>query len=154
MQPLLALLLALSAAAYAAEARAQVMAVEAIEARLFFAHSGSFSEPLSENQALWNAIIGESGLTEPSTSTLVKVLVVGPPKAFNKNAQVILQVDVLSRHATRSRQSKHLGVFGESGRQYVAFWLPNTGCESLRLSANLSGSKKAIVRMLPFACGE
>ena len=154
MQALPAIVFALLASTWAAGACAQALAVRTIEARLFFAHSGSFSEPLSENQPLWNVVIGESGASEPSTATLVKVLVAGPPRAFDRNARVVLQIDGPTPKATRSRQSKRLGVFDESGRQYVAFWLADTGCEPLRLSASLSGSKEAVVRTLQFACGE
>ena len=73
-------------------ASAQAVSVSEIEARLFLAHTGTLSEPLSEGHGLWNTVIGEGNATEPSSSTLVKVVVLGPPKSFNKNAVVVLTV--------------------------------------------------------------
>ena len=144
----------LAATCSSASASAQAIALSEIEARLFLAHSGGWSEPLTEGQGLWNTVIGEGGAVEPSTSTLVKVAVVGPPNSFDRNASVFLAVTSLKSKATVLRSRQHLGVFSQSGRQYVAFWLPNTGCEPLRLSASISGSSQKVARTIPFACGE
>ena len=55
--------------------------VEQIEVHLFFAHTGTLSDPIPEGETPWNAVIGEAGLREPSSSTLVKVLVHQAPRA-------------------------------------------------------------------------
>lgn len=138
----------------AAGASAQALSVSEIEARLFLAHTGTLSEPLSEGHGLWNTVIGEGNATEPSSSTFVKVVVLGPPKSFNKNAVVVLTVTSAKSKAMLAKHRQNLGVFSESGRQYVAFWLSNTGCEPLQLSVAIPGSSKAVTRSIPFACGE
>ena len=128
-------------------------AVEQIEARLFLAHTGTFSEPVPKGATLWNTIIGEAGLREPSSATLVKILVSGDPKSYDAKAKVQLTVRAKTSK-TRRVLAKRLSVFGSEGKQYVAFWLPETGCDELVLQARVSGSEKTIKHTVPFRCGE
>ena len=46
--------------------------VTSIEARLFFNYSGTLSKPITAKTVLWNAIIGEGNISEPSNSTFVR----------------------------------------------------------------------------------
>ena len=124
-----------------------------IEVRLFFTHTGTFSEPIAERATLWNAVIGEGGLQEPSSSTLVKVLVKAEPKSYDAKTRVQLTVRN-GRSGSKVTLLKRLGVFGAAGQQYVAFWLPETGCDELSLEAAIRGSRQSVKHTVPFRCGE
>jgi hypothetical protein len=152
MRSLPALAAALFAIVLAPQASA-APTIEQIEVRLFLRHTGSFSEPIEEGAVLWNAATGEAGLREPSSSTLIKIVVSASPKAHDLKSVVQLSV----REKTSSFKNimvQGLGAFGADGRQYVAFWLPQTGCDELFLEASVRGSKKTVKRTLPFRCGE
>jgi len=132
---------------------ASAAAIEAIEVRLFLGHSGELSEPVAEGALLWNTIIGGGDAREPSTSTLVKISVTGAPKSYDARAKVLLTVEN-RRTKTRRVLSKSLGTFNLEGRQFVAFWLAETGCEELQLEAAATGSNAKVKRSIPFRCGE
>ena len=142
--------LQLAGNAWAAE---QPIAVSSIEVRLFMADTGQFSEPVPEKSLLWNTIIGEGDAGGSSSSTLVKVLVSGPPGKFDKRATVSLKVAKPDSGERPAALNKSLGVFNAEGRQYVAFWLANTGCEELLVSARV-GAGKSVDQTIPFKCGE
>lgn len=125
-----------------------------MEVRLFLSHSGSFSVPISEGATLWNTVIGEGGLAEPSSSALVKVLLSSKPKSYSKGASVSLRVMSSADRPKTVNLTKALGVFGADGKQYVAFWLPDTGCTELQLEARATGAATPVKQTIPFKCGE
>ncbi len=133
-----------------AAAQTRALAVASVEARLFLSNTGQLSEPVLPNTLLWNTIVGD----EPSTSTLVKVLVTAAPGSYNKTGAVSLSVAAENSRASAVVFRKRLGVFSPEGRQFVAFWLPETGCQTLRLVATVTGSATGITQVLPFRCGE
>ena len=128
--------------------------VTEIEVRLFQSHTGTLSEPIPEGATLWNTVIGEGGAREPATSTLVKVKVAGAPSSYNKSAAVELTIKTTGTSTKTTKTRKALGVFGPDGIQFVAFWLPNTGCEAVVLSARATGSSARLIHTVPFKCGE
>ena len=138
----------------AAMGAAPTLEVREIEVRLFHSHTGTFSEPIPEGAVLWNTIIGEGDAREPSTSTLVKVKVVGAPSKFKERTAVQLTVRTVGQNTQPTILRKSLGLFGKDGGQFVAFWLPNTGCEALLLAASVTGSSSALKHTVPFKCGE
>lgn len=127
--------------------------IDRIDLRLYLNHSGSLSAPLEENAELWNVIIG-GGISEPSSSTLVDVVVSADPGSYKKNMIVGLTVTNQRTGKVISRQSKTVGVFSSKGKFHAAFWLPETGCLPLRLVATLQGTTKSKAASLPFECGE
>ena len=133
-------------------ARAQAIRAEAIEARLFLQHVGSFSPPLTESPELWNVIIGHE--ENASSSTFVRVEVSGPPGSSGAKNSVALSVTYKGKKVRREVLRKRLGLFSDKGKQYVGFWLPNTGCEQLALVASTSSPGATVSKMVPFACGE
>ena len=133
-------------------AQAQAIRAEAIEARLFLQHAGTLSAPLTESSELWNIIIGSE--ENASSSTFVRVEVSGPPGSYSAKNSVTLSVTYKGRKARREVLRKRLGVFSEKGKQYVGFWLPDTGCEELALVARASSPAAPATKLVPFACGE
>jgi hypothetical protein len=135
---------------------AQTGAIEIrqIEARGFLAHTGQMSAPIDERTALWNVSVSGGDLESPSTSTLVTVLVVGPPRVSGGRRVVTLSVTKASSRAKPELHRQPLGIFSEAGQFYAAFWLRGTGCDELNLVATLSGSSKSVGKRLAFRCGE
>jgi hypothetical protein len=128
--------------------------VTAVEVRLFLAYTGTFSEPIHEGTTLWNAVIGEAGLTEPSNSTFVKVQISGEPMTYVNGQFVELKASFEGPRKLPERQRAKLGLFDSEGKQYLGFWLSNTGCAPIQLTAGVVGSGRAVQQLIPFKCGE
>ena len=130
------------------------LTVASIEARLFLNYSGSLSKPIGPKAELWNAVIGEGNIGEPSNSTFVDVLIDGEPGSFEPSARVELVVSNVSDGKVLQTQSNGVGVLNRSGKYHVGFWIPKTGCEALRLRARIAGAKAYKSITVPFSCGE
>jgi hypothetical protein len=127
--------------------------IDRIDLRLYLNHSGTLSDPIGDHAELWNAIIG-GGIAEPSSSTLVDVIVSSDPGSYEKNAVVSFVATNQRTGKVLSRQVKTLGIFSSEGKFHAAFWLPETGCIPLHLVATLRGTAKSRAVTLPFECGE
>jgi len=130
------------------------LSIAKVEARLFLNYSGTLSKPITAKTELWNAVIGEGNISEPSNSTFVDVLVDGEPGSFDPKARVELVVATTSDGKVLQTQSNNVGALNASGKYHVGFWIPRTGCEALRLRARVAGSKVYKTVDIPFACGE
>ena len=128
--------------------------VASIEARLFFNYSGTLSKPITAKTVLWNAIIGEGNISEPSNSTFVDVLVDGEPGSFKPGLRVELTVSDTSNGKILQTQVNEIGVLNASGKYHVGFWIPKTGCQPLRLRARIAGARTNKLATVPFSCGE
>jgi len=144
--------LALAAAPYAGES---AIALSAIHARLFYHHSGSFSDDITTGKiGLWNTVIDGGDAREPSSSVLVDVVVTGRPGTFDPNWLVRLSVVESDSSAVVLKQEKHLGVLSPQGSYHCGFWLAEVGCEALTLTATIAGSSAEQRATIPFRCGE
>jgi hypothetical protein len=127
-----------------------------VRAQLFYSDRGTFSgDVLADTTiALWNTVIGEGGAGGASSSTLVVVEVAGEPGSYEPERAVELVATADGKELLR--QSAELSVLNAEGKTYVAFWLPKTGCDAVRLSARLTGQPQPSARTaeIPFACGE
>lgn len=127
--------------------------IEDIEMRLFFHHSGTFSDKLTGKEQLWNTMIGEGWAREPSTATLVDITV----KDLEKLAdQKIVELTVKNADSKKivSTQSQPVGVLSKSSEYHAPFWLNDTGCEPLQLIVAIKGTSEKREAVIPFACGE
>lgn len=149
MRALYGLLLFLPAVLQAQDGAPRVVQ---IEARLWLEHSGTLSAPIKRDATLWNTIIGEGSAAEPSTATLVDVVVRGKPGSYTSGAKAQLTVLNARTGKVMAQLSRKLGVLSDAGVTHVAFWLPDTGCEPLSIKARVGGTIKKL--SLPFACGE
>ena len=131
--------------------------ITAIKAMLFFDEKGTFSDDLltQPNIALWNTIIGEGAAGSPSNSTLVMVEVSGQ---YNPNeAAPNRKVDFAATAGGKVLLRKMADIrIGENGKYYAAFWLYDTGCDQIKLSARLTGQRQpsSMTKTIPFKCGE
>ena len=133
---------------------ASPLAVSEIRARLFLNHSGTFSEPITDKMVLWNAIIGESGIKEPSNSTLVEVIVHGDPGSFKAGAYVDFIANRKTDGKLITNRRGQIEVLSKTGKYSIGFWLQATGCEPLHLTARVHGTAKVVQMDIPFQCGE
>jgi hypothetical protein len=135
-----------------------------IGAYLFYNDSGTFSPNIPANATLWNTIIGEGWAKQSSNSTLVRVVVTGANGSYAPHRAIQLTVrkgkqgpsgKIAWGAATRKTQG--LSVLSAGGRTVVGFWIYETGCDPLQLTATVTGqapSRPAPARVILFACGE
>jgi hypothetical protein len=138
--------------------------VAMIGAYLFYNDSGTFSPNIPADAALWNTIIGEGWARESSTSSLVRVVVTGAAGSYESHRAIQLTVSKGRRAPSGkiawdvpTRKTQGLSVFSARGRTVVGFWIYDTGCEPLKLTATVTGqapTRPAPARVILFACGE
>ena len=130
--------------------------VAAIQARLFYSDRGTLSRDILQPPlpVLWNTIIGEGQSGGASSAVLVTVEVRGTPGTFEPDRKV--ELTVTTGRETVLRRALSLAVLDTAGRTFAGFWLYETGCRPLRLSARLLGQSASAARTasIPFACGE
>jgi hypothetical protein len=135
----------------------------AVRPFLFFNDSGRLSKEVPESASLWNTIIGEGWAGESSNATLVRVEITGPSGSYSPGRSVRLSVrkgratatGVIFRAGATVRTSS-IPVLTRSGRTTLGFWIADTGCTPLQLTAELRGQSptERLTRVLNFACGE
>src|SRR5437764_14829407 len=151
------LVLASNFEAFVKSAATPPFKITAIKAMLFFDEKGTFSDDLftQPNLALWNTIIGEGSAGSPSNSTLVLVEVSGlyNPNEAAPNRKVEFTATAAKKIALKRLDDIHIG---KDGKYYAAFWLYDTGCESVKLSARIVGQSQPSImtKTIPFKCGE
>ena len=131
--------------------------INAIHAQLFYDLKGTFSPDVlaAKNFAFWNTIIGEGDASSPSTSTLVTVEIGGADK--NGNLPKVELTATNDKGKVLLKKTLDIDLVGRT-KFYAPFWLYNTGCEKIKLSARLFVKNVAagapVVKTIPFACGE
>ncbi|MBL8522748.1 MAG: hypothetical protein JNN20_03565 [Betaproteobacteria bacterium] len=125
-----------------------------IEARLFYHHSGTYSEVVNSKTRFWNVIIGEGGAKEPSNALRVDVRVKGEPGSFDPKARVTLDAVNDETGKLHAQLSTNLGTLSVRGEYVVTFLLQPTGCIPLTLTARIAGSTETQTEKIPFRCGE
>lgn len=131
--------------------------ITAIKAMLFYEEKGTFSDDLltQPDVALWNTIIGEGSAGSPSNSTLVMVEVSG--KYNPDEAAPNRKVEFTATAAKKILLKKLADIrIGRDGKYYAAFWLYDTGCDHIKLSARIVGQSQpsSMTKTIPFECGE
>ncbi|HRE13942.1 MAG TPA: hypothetical protein PLD37_07095 [Usitatibacteraceae bacterium] len=133
---------------------AEPLKLVAVQARLFFQHSGTLSKPLDDSTILHNVIIGEGGVPEPSRSLLATAIVEGKPGSYDEKWRVDFTATDRETGKVIARFAKDVGVLSDKGRYHVPFWLPETGCIPLVITARIRGARAEAKRVVPFRCGE
>jgi hypothetical protein len=128
--------------------------VSALEAKIFYQNTGTFSGDAIAGQIdLWNSPF------DSSYSTLVLVKLSDLPPYLRKS----LRVELSARYVPFYREKGSLNIRQveiirngtENGLGYAAFWLKNTGCNPVHLTARIVGSWQRPVReTVRFGCGE
>jgi hypothetical protein len=130
-----------------------------MRAQLFYSDRGTFSrnilpEPGSPPFELFNVITGEGSAEGYAEATLVVVEVTGEPRAaseFGRSVELTATVD----GRVTLRQTVGLGSLSERGRFFAPFWLYDTGCRPVHLSARIVGRGQPSTPLraeIPFLC--
>jgi hypothetical protein len=126
-----------------------------LRAMLFYTDKGTFSPDLIANPVdLWNTPAGEGRAGGASNATLVVAVVRGEAGSYVPTRKVELTVTAGGREVFK--RAEEPGILNTEGRTYVAFWLYDTGCRRLRLSARILGQTAStpVTATISFACGE
>ena len=138
--------------------------IASMQAKLFYQDKGTFSEDVSVPNSgppyvppsHWNTPMQYENR---STSVFVSVEVTG-------NAGDEKQLEFTARYIPWQRETRpivitkrlsaHLPVkVGESDSYHAGFWLYDTGCNPVFLTARIVGSKSPVIkRVIKFGCGE
>lgn len=131
--------------------------INAMRAMLFYENSGKFSQDIlaDKNFALWNVIIGAGSAEGASHSTLVVVEVSGKAGSYETGRKIqFTATDAQGR--TLVTRGVPTGIMSDAGKFFAAFWLYDTGCSPVTLTARIMGQRQpsAMTKKIPFACGE
>jgi hypothetical protein len=164
---LLLLLISLSSnLAVSSQTRTPPYKITAIKAMLYYEGTGKFSTDVlaKPDFALWNTIIGEGNAEAPSTTTLVLIEVTGkadshePLRKIEFTASYKYYLKQVARPVSvkRTVEIGGIGSLDKPDKSYVAFWLNNTGCFPIDITARVIGQtqQSAIGKTIPFECGE
>jgi hypothetical protein len=126
--------------------------IRGLKAFLYHEQTGTLSEDiLTPARSFFNVIIG----SDPSHSTMVVVELAGEAGSLEPFRKVALTVTGKKGRVVL-KQSVPLGIFNAEGKYFVAFWIYETGCEALSLSARVTGQSPAAKTdaTIDFLCGE
>lgn len=134
-------------------ARPDGVRVSAIRAKLFYENTGTFSEDVLSEKGfdLWNTPF------DSTYSTFVVVELEGVPEYLATPRRVELTaryVPLGARRGVNVRLTELVRNGSESGKAYAGFWLRNTGCEPVYLTARLAGRRQRLAATINFGCGE
>jgi hypothetical protein len=129
--------------------------ITAIRAQLFYDASGTLSEDLlsQKDLILWNTMIGEGSAGAASTFVTIEISGRNLPVGATK-------VEIMATgNKGRLIQKKLIGVdiYDERTKFFAPFWLYDTACEPITISARLIGKgapSTVVKKRIPFDCGE
>lgn len=126
--------------------------ITALKAMLFYGHTGTFSADVFGPSAptLQNVATGDG----QSTATLVVVETTGQPDGYAPNRKIALAATTRAR--VLLNKTVDVGRPGENGKFYAAFWVYDTGCMPVSITARLIGQSDASVvkNTINFKCGD
>jgi hypothetical protein len=135
--------------------------ITAIKAFLYYDQKGTFSENIIDNpdfNTLWNTVIGEGSAGSPSNATMVVVEITGKAGTYEMSRQIEFIATETDQQGkkTKFKRTCEIGILNENGKYFAAFWLYDTGCIPLKLSARIVGQSQAskMEKKIEFNCGE
>ena len=134
--------------------------ITTVKALLFYEGTGTFSRDVlaKPDFAFWNTIIGEGDAEGPSNSTLVLVEVTGSASSNgpSPSRKVAFTAIAAGKVLLKRTADIHLDLSRDSGKFYAAFWLYDTGCNPVKVTATIAGQARpsSMTKTIPFACGE
>lgn len=132
--------------------------IAAIKAMLFYEDKGTFSRDVlaKPDFTFWNTIIGEGDAEGPSNSTMVLVEVTGKASSNGPAPLRKVEFSAVASGKILLKRTTAIGLAEDTGKFYAAFWLYDTGCHPVKVTARIVGQPQtsAVSRTIPFACGE
>ena len=104
----------------------------------------------------WNTIIGEGDAEGPSEATLVLVEVLGKSAESEAAPSRKVELTAVAGGKVLVKRAIQVGLFSDDHKFYAAFWLYDTGCEPVKLTARIVGQSQpsSMSKTIPFECGE
>jgi hypothetical protein len=126
--------------------------VSAVKAMLFYEQTGAFSSNVLADPKI--AIQNRQIALGRSTATLVVVEIAGDPGAFDPRRKVVFAAT--DGRMLKFSRTSDTGVLSEEGKFYVAFWLYDTGCYPVTITARLTGQSpiSSVKEIIKFRCGD
>lgn len=141
--------------------RPQTLRLANMQAMLFFENTGKFSPDVFTNQVnLWNTPIEGASREGASESMLVVVEIrSAADRWLPRNSKVQLtaryRIEDGSRRGKPAFFSKIMTInIGSDYKFFAAFWLYETGCYPVELTARIVGQQGALRKKINFGCGE
>ena len=131
--------------------------ITAMKAMLFYNGTGPFSRDiLNPPMTLWNTIIGEGEAGAPSEATLVLVEVSGKSSEDVKSPPRKVEFTATLDGKVMVKRATDIGLFSDGGKFYAPFWLYDTGCGKVKITARILGQTQpsSMTKTIPFECGE
>jgi hypothetical protein len=78
----------------------------------------------------------------------------GEPETFDPQGKLVFAATDL--HSLKFKKTSTVGILSEEGKFFIGFWLYNTGCYPVTLTARLTGqpSPVFIKQVINFSCGD
>lgn len=131
--------------------------ITSIKAMLFYDGKGTFSRNVlaKPDFSFWNAIIGGGDAEGSSNSTLVLVEVSGNPSPNEASPSRKIAFTASASGKIVLQRTSDIGLFTD-GKFYAGFWLYDTGCQPIKISARIigQGPPSSMSKTIPFKCGE
>jgi len=139
--------------------------IAGFQAHLFNSKTGTLSGDMLADGAPELGNVPSGDLASVSTLIVVRVAL-GSAAPIPEHAQVRFVASASGAKPARKGRgtsqriildrTSRLGPVGPNGTTYVGFWLPETGCQTISLTASLPGVKGAstVTGSLPFSCYE
>jgi hypothetical protein len=126
--------------------------ISALKAMLFYEHTGTFSQDILAEPKV--VIRNRRTAQGRSTATLVVIELTGEPETFDPQRKLVFAATDL--HSLKFKKTSTVGILSEEGKFFIGFWLYNTGCYPVTLTARLTGqpSPVFIKQVINFSCGD
>jgi hypothetical protein len=128
-----------------------------IKAMLFYDGKGTFSRDVlaKPDFSFWNTVIGGGDAEGPSNSTLVLVEISGNPSRDEASPPRKIEFTATAAGKVVLKRTSDIGLF-KDGKFYSGFWLYDTGCQPIKISARILGQMQpsSMSKTIPFKCGE
>ena len=141
--------------------RAQQLRLTAMRAMLFFENTGKFSPDVFTNEVnLWNTVIEGGSREGASESMLVVVEVKAEGAGWTPTGR---KVQLVARYRIADRSGYGKPAFfdrtmtisiGSEDKFFAGFWLYETGCHPVTLTARIVGQKQSMRKTINLRCGE
>jgi hypothetical protein len=141
--------------------RPQTLRLANVQAMLFFENTGKFSPDVFTNDVnLWNTSIEGASREGASESMLVVVEIRSEGEGWlprNRKVQLTARYRIADRsgHGKPALFSKTMTInIGSDYKFFAAFWLYETGCHPVELTARIVGHRGSLRKTIDMRCGE
>jgi hypothetical protein len=118
----------------------------------FYEHTGTFSQDILAEPKV--VIRNRRAAQGRSTATLVVIELTGEPETFDPQRNLVFAAT--DSHTLQFKKTSTVGILREEGKFFMGFWLYDTDCYPVTLTARLTGQPRPafIQQVIIFSCGD